>query len=106
MRLLKAFRVFLRAVLAATVVVACGVLLMNAVRPTTSDLGSGQPDTFTIGTAILVVGYLLFPVVALLAAALLLVALMLLVASAIERRRAGPRHAPVLPRDGPALDSA
>jgi hypothetical protein len=48
-----------------------------------------EPGRFSLGTAILVAGYLLFPVLALLAAGLLLIALMLLAGAAAERRRAG-----------------
>lgn len=62
--------------------------LLYATRPPPI-LASGQPDPFTVGTAILVVGYFLFPVLALLAAALPLVALLLVGAHLIESRRAG-----------------
>jgi hypothetical protein len=48
-----------------------------------------EPGRFSVGTAILVAGYLLFPVLALLAAGLLLIALMLFAGAAVERRRAG-----------------
>jgi len=48
-----------------------------------------EPGRFSLGTAILIAGYLLFPVLALLAAGLLLIALMLFVGAAVERRRAG-----------------
>jgi hypothetical protein len=69
------------------VTVAGVVTALYAFRPTPT-IGPGQSDTFTVGTAILVAGYLLFPVLALLAAGLLLIALMLLAGAAIERRRA------------------
>ena len=47
-----------------------------------------EPGRFSLGTAILVAGYFLFPVLALLAAGLLLIALMLFVGALVERRRA------------------
>ena len=72
----------------AAAVVAVGVALLYATRPPPI-LASGQPDPFTVGTAILLVGYFLFPVLALLAAALPLVALLLVGAHLIESRRAG-----------------
>ena len=61
---------------------------MYATRPPPI-LASGQPDPFTVGTAILLVGYFLFPLLAVLAAVLLLVALLLVAAHLIESRRAG-----------------
>jgi uncharacterized membrane protein YgdD (TMEM256/DUF423 family) len=48
---------------------------------------NGQSDRFTVGTAVVVVGYLMFPALAILSLGLLLVALMLLAAYAIERGR-------------------
>jgi len=80
----------LGAVVVAAVIVALSLAVLYVAGPAPSDLGSGQPDNFTIGTAIVIVGYLTFPVLMLLGPALLLIALMLVVASAIERRRAGP----------------
>jgi ABC-type Na+ efflux pump permease subunit len=74
------------AALAIAVIVAVGVGLLYVGRPT-PDL-DGQPDNFTIGTAILVVGYFLFPILALVASGLLFIALLLLIASGFERRRA------------------
>lgn len=71
--------------LALVIVVAAGVGVLYAIRPAPG-LADGQPDAFTVGTAILVVGYVLFPVLALLAAALLLVALLLLVGHLRESR--------------------
>ena len=69
------------------IVVALGVVLLYAIRPP-SILASGQPDPFTVGTAILLVGYFLFPVLGLLAAVLLLVALLLVAVHLVESRRA------------------
>ena len=83
-------KVALGAVVVAAVVVALTLAVLYVVGPAPSDLGSGQPDKFTIGTAIVIVGYLTYPVLMLLGPALLLIALMLVVGSAIERRRAGP----------------
>lgn len=51
---------------------------------------SGQAGGFTVWTAIAVLGYVLFPVLAALAVALLLVAALVLSAHAIERGRAAP----------------
>ena len=78
-------------VLAVVLVVALGAALLYASRPAFSNLGGGQPDPFTVGTAILVVGYLMFPVLALIAAVLLLVAMLLVLAQLIESRREGAR---------------
>ena len=47
-------------------------------------------SSFTVGTAILVAGYLMFPVLAILAAGLLLIALLLFVAHLQEGRRLRP----------------
>ena len=44
-------------------------------------------NQFTLGMAILIVGYLLFPLLAVLAVGLLLISLMLIAGHAIERRR-------------------
>jgi hypothetical protein len=82
----RASRNLLRVLLGATVIVAVVVTALYAVRPAPT-LAHEQSDTFTVGTAILVAGYFVFPVLALVAAALLLIALMLLAGAAIERRR-------------------
>jgi hypothetical protein len=66
-----------------------GVAFQYAMRPPPI-LASGQPDTFTVGTAIVIVGYFLFPVLALLAAGLPVIALLLVVAQVIESRRGRP----------------
>lgn len=84
---MRASKILLGILGAAAVIVAVVVTLLYANRPA-PNLATGQPDTFTVGTAILVAGYLLFPVLALLAAASLLIALMLLGGAAVERRRA------------------
>ena len=47
-------------------------------------------SSFTVGTAILVAGYLIFPVLGLLAAGFLLIALLLFLAHLVERRRLRP----------------
>jgi hypothetical protein len=83
-------RIALGGVVVAAVIVALSLAVLYAAGPATSDLGTGQTDKFTIGTAIVVVGYLSFPILVLLGPALLLIAMMLLVGAAIERRRAGP----------------
>ena len=67
-------------------VVALGIALVYVMRPPPI-VASGQPDPFTVWTAIVVVGYFLFPVLALLAAELLLVALLLVGAHLIESSR-------------------
>jgi hypothetical protein len=82
----KSVKILLVVALTVAVIVAVGVGILYAVRPT-PDL-AGQPDKFTIGTAVIVVGYLLFPILAVLAPALLLISLLLLIATAMERRRA------------------
>jgi hypothetical protein len=83
-------RIVLGGVVVAAVIVALSLAVLYAAGPGASDLGTGQRDKFTIGTAIVVVGYLWFPILVLLGPALLLIALMLFVGAAIERRRAGP----------------
>ncbi len=77
----------------AVAVVVLGIALVYVMRPP-SIVASGQPDPFTVWTAIVVVGYLLFPILALLAAALLLVALLLLGAHLIESRRVAGKAEP------------
>lgn len=62
--------------------------LLYATRPPPI-LASGQPDPFTVGTAIVLVGYFLFPVLALLAAVLPVVALLLLLTH-VSRSRPAP----------------
>ena len=47
-----------------------------------------EPGRFRLGMAILVAGYFLFPILALLAAGLLVIALMLLAGALVERRSA------------------
>ena len=47
-------------------------------------------SSFTVGTAILVAGYIMFPVLAILAGGLLLIAVLLFVAHLQERRASGP----------------
>lgn len=66
-----------------------GAVLLYMVRPTASNPATGQPDPFTLSTAIVVAGYLAFPALMLLGSGLLLIALMLLAGHAIERRRTG-----------------
>lgn len=70
----------------AAVVVAVGVALQYAMR-TPPILASGQPDAFTVGTAIVLVGYFLFPVLALFGIGLPAVALLLVAAQVLESRR-------------------
>ena len=94
---MRASRNRLRVLLGATVIVAVVVIALYAVRPTPT-IGPEQSDTFTLGTAILVAGYFLFPVFALAAAGLLLIALMLLAGAATERRRSA-REAVSVRRD-------
>ena len=71
------------AAIAAFVVVPGAVVIYSFQSPATT----GDGNQFTVGTAILVVGYLLFPLLAVLAAGLLLISLMLIAGEAIERRR-------------------
>jgi hypothetical protein len=65
---------------------AAGVLLVYVLA---TEVVAVEPGRFGLGTAILVAGYLLLPVLALLAVGLLLIALMLFAGAAAERRRAG-----------------
>ena len=55
---------------------------------------SAERDTFTVGTAVLVAAYLLFPVFLVLAGGLGLIALLLIVGAAIERRNGRNRSSP------------
>ena len=89
---MKRFRIRSLVVLVVVPVIALGAALLYASRPAFSNLGAGQPDPFTVGTAILVVGYMIFPVLALIAAVLLLVAMLLVLAQLIESRREGARR--------------
>jgi hypothetical protein len=72
----------------AAAVVAVGVALVYATRPPPI-LATGQPDPFTVGMAILMVGYFLFPFLAFLAVALPFVAVLLVAARLIGSRSAG-----------------
>ncbi len=71
------------AAIAGLVVVLSAVVIYGLQSPATN----GEGNQFTVGTAILVVGYLLFPLLAVLAGGLLLISLMLVAGHAIERRR-------------------
>lgn len=71
----------------AALLALLGAVLLYVVRRTASSPATGQRDPFTLGTAIVVAGYLAFPALMLLGSGLLLIALMLLAAHAIERRR-------------------
>ncbi len=74
-------RVIVAAVL--TLLLAGGVVY--AVSPASFEIA--RPGEFGSGMAIVVLGYVLYPVLVLLAAGLLVVALMMLVGASIERRR-------------------
>jgi hypothetical protein len=87
---MKRSKIVAGGVVTVAVILTLGLAVVYVAGPARSDFGTGQADKFTIGTAIVVAGYLVFPVLVLLGPALLLIALMLFVASAIERRRAGP----------------
>jgi len=54
-------------------------------------LANVEPGTFTVGTAVLVAAYLLFPVLLILAGGLGVIALLLLIGAAIERRAGSGR---------------
>jgi uncharacterized membrane protein len=47
---------------------------------------TGLSDTFTVGTAILIAGYVFYPVLAFVVLALLVITVMLLAARIVERR--------------------
>ena len=74
-----------------TVIVLVAILILGSGAAVLYVAGTSEPagsdGTFSTGIAILVVGYLLWPVLALLAGGLLLIALLLAIASATERRR-------------------
>ena len=69
-------------------VAAVAVALIYLSWPVASAASASPSDTFTIGTALLVLGYFLYPVLALIASSLLVVASMLVIARVVERRRA------------------
>jgi len=54
-------------------------------------LANVEPGTFTVGTAVLVAAYLLFPVLLILAGGPGVIALLLLIGAAIERRAGSGR---------------
>jgi hypothetical protein len=56
--------------------------------PVGSRPSSGLSEEFTVGMAILIAGYVFYPVLAFLAIGLLVIALMLFVAGVMERRQA------------------
>ena len=78
------------AIARAALIVALVAVFLYVVRSPASSPATGQPDPFTLGTAIVVAGYVAFPALLLLGLGMPLVALALLAAHAIERRRAGP----------------
>jgi hypothetical protein len=90
---LRVAKIFVSVLLATAAIVAVAVTVWDAIRPTPTT-GPGEPETFTLGTSILVAGYVLFPVLALLALGLLILALMLLAGAAAERRRAAKESLP------------
>lgn len=67
------------------VVIVMSVGLLYSAWPRSADPDGGH--AFTVSTAILIAGYLTFPILALLAIGLLLVALLLVVGQVIEGRR-------------------
>jgi hypothetical protein len=69
-------------------IAAVAAALLYLSWPSTSGIPSAPSDTFTIATAILIVGYLVYPMLVLIASALLVIALMVLVARVVEGRRA------------------
>jgi len=69
-------------------VAAVSVALIYLSWPVASGVPGVSSDTFTVGTAILILGYLFYPVLALIAGTLLVIALMLLIARVVECRRA------------------
>jgi uncharacterized membrane protein len=78
-----------RAATVVGLVAVVGAAVICGLQPTPS---GAAPNQFTIGTAVLFVGYLVFPILALLALGLFLIALMLITGDAIERRRSEDRE--------------
>ena len=78
------------AIASAALIAALVAVFLYVVRPSASSPATDQPGPFTLGTAIVVAGYVAFPALLLRGLGMLLVALVLLAAHAIERRRAGP----------------
>ena len=74
------------------VVAVFASILFYVSWPASSSPERGQSDAFTVGTAILIVGYVFYPALAFVAIALLVIALMLLAARLVERRRRLPRR--------------
>jgi hypothetical protein len=68
--------------------VAGSAMLIYLSWPVGSRTSSGLSDEFTVGMAILIAGYVFYPVLAFLAIGLLVIALMLFVAGVMERRQA------------------
>lgn len=66
-------------------IIAMSVGLLYIAWPWSADPDGGH--AFTVGTAILIAGYLTFPILALLAIGLLVVALLLIFGQLIESRR-------------------
>ncbi|HEX6061910.1 MAG TPA: hypothetical protein VF001_07550 [Candidatus Limnocylindria bacterium] len=69
-------------------VAAVAVALVYLSWPVASGVPGGPSSSFTAGTAILIVGYIFYPVLALIVSGLLVIAPMLLIARVVERRRA------------------
>ena len=78
------------AIASGALIVALVAVFLYVARPSASSPATGQPDPFTLGSAIVVAGYVAFPALLLVGLGMPLVALVLLAAHAIERRRAGP----------------
>lgn len=74
-----------RAIVVALLALVLAGGLLYTVSPASLEIA--PPGEFSTGMAIVILGYLLYPVVALLAVGLLVVALMMLVGASIERRR-------------------
>jgi hypothetical protein len=75
-------RRFAGVVIAVALVIVLGAIVFGAI-PSASN--GGQANQFTVGTAIVIAGYVAFPVLALLAVGLLVIALLVGVAGAMER---------------------
>jgi hypothetical protein len=69
------------------VVTVFAAILLYLSWPASSSPLSGRPDAFTVGTAILVVGYVFYPALAFIAIVLLVVTVMLLAGPVVQRRR-------------------
>ena len=68
-------------------IAAAALLVFVGALYAVAQTANGESNAFTVGTAILITGYLVFPVLILLAIGLLVIAALLLAGRAMERDR-------------------